>query len=357
MKILFRYDIPSDSAARGDLSFLEQTRRQLEKLGLKAEVKGRETINIKEYDVVHVFNLTSETYFYCKEAKAHGIPIALTPLYWNEDFPLFDHGLIHAVPGLLSRSNNENLPLSFRLKKKFSKKWTRQKYCLDAAAAVLPTGNPEKGIIIRDFRTNPDKIKLVPVGVNSDCLNGNEEMFVKKYGLKDFILCVGRIDPRKNQSTLITATRGMEIPVVFVGYEDHNQFGEYIKKCKNEAHEKVLFLGEIDRELLISAYYAASVFALPSFFELPGLVYLEAIICGCPVVCTAAGNTYDYFGDMAFYCDPWDVNSLKTAITSAMKQGKNNNLKDYVLRNFLWEKSAQILLQVYDELLSVGKER
>ena len=53
---------------------------------------------------------------------------------------------------------------------------------------------------------------------------------------------------------------------------------------------------------LASAYAAARVFALPSWFETPGLAALEAGLAGCAVAITPYGSTRDYFGDLRAVC-------------------------------------------------------
>ncbi len=69
---------------------------------------------------------------------------------------------------------------------------------------------------------------------------------------------------------------------------------------------QVIWLGRLDHHdpLLASAYAAARVFALPSWFETPGLAALEAALAGCAVVITPYGSTREYFGDLVEYARP-----------------------------------------------------
>ena len=61
---------------------------------------------------------------------------------------------------------------------------------------------------------------------------------------------------------------------------------------------------EHDDPLLASACAAARVFALPSWFETPGLAALEAALAGCAVVITPFGSPREYFGDLVEYARP-----------------------------------------------------
>ena len=48
--------------------------------------------------------------------------------------------------------------------------------------------------------------------------------------------------------------------------------------------------------------------------ETPGLSSLEAAAMGKNIVVTTKGDTYDYFEDYAFYCEPDDIESIKNAL-------------------------------------------
>ena len=79
----------------------------------------------------------------------------------------------------------------------------------------------------------------------------------------------------------------------------------------------VIYIGTLQGELLASAYSAAKVHALPSWFETPGLSSLEAGACGTVVVTTDQGSPREYFQDMALYVHPLDDLSLRTALKQA----------------------------------------
>jgi glycosyltransferase involved in cell wall biosynthesis len=59
------------------------------------------------------------------------------------------------------------------------------------------------------------------------------------------------------------------------------------------------------------------VHVLASWFETTGLVSLEAAMMDCNVVVTKKGDTVEYFSDMAYYCEPDDINSIRNAIEKA----------------------------------------
>src|SRR5690606_32882033 len=107
-----------------------------------------------------------------------------------------------------------------------------------------------------------------------------------------------------NQRMLLKALEDTDHTVVFatsgMTYEP-----EYVVAVKNFRRKgKTLFFPMLDKEMLASCFAAARVHALPSWYELPGLVHLEAAQQGTPCVVTDFGTSRDYLGDDAFYCRP-----------------------------------------------------
>ena len=85
--------------------------------------------------------------------------------------------------------------------------------------------------------------------------------------------------------------------------------------------------------------------------ETPGLSSLEAAAMGCNIVVTKKGDTYDYFEDYAFYCEPDDVDSITRAIDRAYNSTFNPKLKEKILTDYIWEKTAQETLKGYELIL------
>src|SRR6185437_7691066 len=90
-----------------------------------------------------------------------------------------------------------------------------------------------------------------------------------------------------------------------------------------------------DDPLLASAYAAARVFALPSWFETPGLAALEAALAGCAVVVTPNGCTREYFGPRVEYARPDRPAAIRAALARAWEHGPDPDLAAHVRRHFL----------------------
>jgi glycosyltransferase involved in cell wall biosynthesis len=148
---------------------------------------------------------------------------------------------------------------------------------------------------------------------------------------------------------MIRALQGAPVPVVFICGEAHTR---YIRKCKAEADSNMHFIVAMPQDKLASAYAAAKVHILPSYCETPGLVSLEAALADCAVVITKGGCTEEYFRDMAEYCDPDDIDSIRSATLRALEKGPDPRLKEHILKNFTWERTAEETIEGYKVALS-----
>jgi phosphatidylinositol alpha-1,6-mannosyltransferase len=118
------------------------------------------------------------------------------------------------------------------------------------------------------------------------------------------ILTVGRwlaTERYKGMDTLITAlprllTRWPELQLVFVGTGDDRAWLEELTE-KNGVHRHVHFLSGLNYTELAACYSACEIFALPSRGEGFGLVYLEAMACGKPVIGGAHGGAPEVIED------------------------------------------------------------
>lgn len=109
------------------------------------------------------------------------------------------------------------------------------------------------------------------------------------------ILYVGRLHPEKDVPTLIKSfvyilKQRPDINLWIVGF---GHLENKLKKlAKNLNLEKnIFFIGRVSDEDLISAYQACDIFALPSLAELEGMVVLEAMACGKPIIIANAPNS------------------------------------------------------------------
>jgi len=217
---------------------------------------------------------------------------------------------------------------------------------------LLPNSNLEKEQIRRLFAIPGDKLQVVYNGVDDRFREAKAEEFINKFGYKNFILAVGRIEPRKNQLSLIKASKYIDNKIIIIG-DPVSDYLDYYKLCRQTAGKNVHFLNSIAHEdsLLASAYAACSVFVAPGWFETPGLAALEAALAGAKLSVTKFGSTVEYFADMAEYFNPANTAQIAKAIKSSLEKNKNTGLQEHVYKNYTWDKIAEATNNAYEKLL------
>src|SRR6185437_4157290 len=89
------------------------------------------------------------------------------------------------------------------------------------------------------------------------------------------------------------------------------------EQIKREMDDTVTIVDHVDQSSLRQYYAACKVHALVSWMETAGMSSLEAAAMGANIVITDKGDTRDYFGDLAYYCSPDSVPSIREALLQA----------------------------------------
>lgn len=364
MKILMLGRPTAFLASGGDVMQMESTRRHLQKLGHEVEVSLSARPAVARFDVVHVFNMQSGTmphsFFQIEHAKKCGKPVVLSTIYWTHD------ELNAAAPNELSGQGSARRRLATLLKtpprawplvarhalEKFvhrGKSFAQQKACLEMSDALLPNTRAEQELLKRDFGADEKKFHVIPNAADSRFYGADPAPFIEQFGMHDFVLCVARVEPRKNQLRLVQALRELELPAVFIGKME--AASPYVQACRRTAGPGVLWLDHLPHEQLAPAYAAAKVHALVSWYETPGISSLEAGLAGANIVSTARGGTREYFEERAFYCEPDDAASIRRAVQAAFAKEKDTRLQQHIHANFTWERVAALTERVYQEMV------
>ena len=165
---------------------------------------------------------------------------------------------------------------------------------------IIAATEKEKDDLIRHYGSSPERISVIPCGVNLDLFQPvNREMAKQQLGFADdkIILYVGRIEPLKGIDRLLWAMsylqNGHGLRVVIIGGDGHSRTEvARLQKLSRSLHieDSVTFSGMVKHEKLPCFYSAATVCVIPSYYESFGLVALESMACGTPVVATNVGD-------------------------------------------------------------------
>jgi len=114
-----------------------------------------------------------------------------------------------------------------------------------------------------------------------------------------------------------------------------------------------------DDLVLASLYASAKAFIYPSLYEGFGIPPLEAMACGCPVVCSDTSSIPEVVGDAAHLFDPTNTSDLSAAIEAVVYSSDYSvrlKSKGYErIKMFSWEKCADDTLGVYEKLLGMNR--
>lgn len=318
-----------------------KTKGELEKLDVEVSLfDSWSPFNRSDFDLFHLFSANIGTFHLARHIEELRLPLATSPIFFTRHSPAFIRSALF-LEGALKRVRKGI--------------WTDLGYAREIcrwSSAVLPNTSDESTLVERGLGIAANKISVVPNGVDAHFEFGDPAIFRKTYGIDKFILNVGHIGPpRKNVLSLIKALEEIDHPAVIIG----KVIGAEGELCLREAskNKNILVIQglENESEMLASAYAACDVFALPSWFETPGIAALEAGLAGAKVVITPHGGTRDYFESMARYVDPYSVDSIRAGILSAISMGRDTTLQQHIKGKYLWKNVAEKTLAVYQKIM------
>jgi glycosyltransferase involved in cell wall biosynthesis len=123
-------------------------------------------------------------------------------------------------------------------------------------------------------------------------------------------------------------------------YDRDEEFRIHKLITENKVEEQVILTGFISENELPDHFLLADLFVLPSKKEGFGIVFIEALACGLPVICGNVDGSIDAIcnGELGRAVNPDDLNELKTAITdyfgNPLTEYKRRNLQAQCLLNF-----------------------
>jgi len=182
--------------------------------------------------------------------------------------------------------------------------YTLFKLSLKRANAIITISNNSKDEIVK-FLNVKKPIYVIYNGI--DIQKYNPHGVVEK---ENYILFVGTLQPRKNLSNVIKAFNILALKVNYdlvvvgaAGWKNHD-IRNIVESLHPDIQKRIKFLGYIDNSELITLYKTAKIFVAPSLHEGFGLIILEALASGTPVVTSSRGAIAEIYGDSVEYADP-----------------------------------------------------
>lgn len=322
------------------------------------------TGSVKEADIVHCH--TWYTYLAgCLMKQILSIPLVITT-----------HSLEPQRPW-----KEEQLGSAYR-----ASTWL-EKTAYQNADGVIATSRSMKAAVHDLYKFPREKIGIIPNGIDANQYKPTFNAAVlTSYHInpdKPFLLFVGRISHQKGIIHLVNAIPYLlpDIQVVLcAGAPDTEEIGkemaERVKEAQRKTKNEIIWIDQwVPRARLIPLFSHASVFVCPSIYEPFGIINLEAMACGTPVVASAIGGipevvvhgengllvSFEPVGANNF--EPKNPQPFSKDLAEAVnvllrspqkRQDMGVKSRQRVEKNFSWESVARRTLEFYKALIGKG---
>jgi len=288
----------------------------------------------------------------------------------------FSFDLIHAhmaLPDgyagmLLSQDYNIPLVVTFQAtdlditaKRDVKLKKTLQSIFTEAERVISPS--PRLALALRDcFGIIPTTIGY---GIDPKEIYNEPSSLRSKYGSRHILLSVSRLISTKGMDLNLYALHALisqygygDIQLIIVGDgPERHKLEQLASNLSLEEH--VEFIGQLSHEQVMEYMSICDVFSMPSWQETFGLVYVEAMAHGKPVV-GVQGQGVDGIvthGETGFLVKPRDVDSLVQALDFLLSNPEKAKImgeeaRKLVIENYTWKKNAEKTIRVYEEALN-----
>ncbi len=253
--------------------------------------------------------------------------------------------------------------------------WVERVACTDADAIIAVSDGMRADILECYPHLDRDRVHVVRNGIDTELYAPDHRTdVVHRIGIdpdRPYVLFVGRITRQKGIDHLIAAAAefaaGVQV-VLCAGAPDTAELGERIAADVEQLQRRrggVVWVRQmLPRDDLVQLFTHATVFVCPSVYEPLGIVNLEAMACGTPVVASAVGGIPEVVDDgEAGLLVPYDetrprhfehalaarVNELLADPHRAAEMGETGRQR--VVEDFGWDTVARATLSVYDRAL------
>jgi glycosyltransferase involved in cell wall biosynthesis len=237
-----------------------------------------------------------------------------------------------------------------------------QKKRLPYATHIMTVSEFIRDQIIDVMNISKSRVTVIPEAAASHFYPRSTEQLRQlrsKFTLPDeYLLFVGALEPRKNLPMVINAMQHCKstINLVLAGWEGWGDKSWIRRMHQAGLRDRIFFTGYVDDETLACLYSGALALVYPSLYEGFGLPILEAMACGCPVICSDVASMPEVAGDAAIRIDPTSTGGLTAAID--LLAGNQNARQHLIARGFLraadftWKRTAEKTREVFQKIAS-----
>lgn len=332
----------------GDSIHLRQTMQALQARGHEVALHDREFA--ARADLQHFFNLGRPEYLLPWQTQQPALPYVISTLYvqYGRSDKLLPgwigHLARHLSPARLSylkvlnrvlfHGEPPSLPYLIRGQRKSENHLARN-------ASGLISATQAEAELVSQSLSGARRPNVISLGWEH--FPHQEPTALPETG----VVCVGRLEPLKNQLALIQACNKLQLPLHLVG-DVPQRHRRYARACREVAGPGVSFHGSLPAREVAALLARYSVHALPSYFETTGLSSLEALVSGCRIVVSDHPIQRELWGARAHYCQPDAVASIAQALQAALEDPSHH--RKWAQENFSWSRAAAKIEKTYQAL-------
>lgn len=264
--------------------------------------------------------------------------------------------MFHTLGEVKNRAREDEHEPSYRIR--------AERRIVETADAVVAATEDEVMLLERLYQADAEQIAIIPCGVDVHSFRPHEQEAARGalgLGPEPLVLFVGRLEPLKGLDLLVEALPLLAESAVLLVVGGDEQARDYVSSLQARAAElgvadRLRFVGAVPHDRLPLYYAAADLCAVPSFYESFGLVALEAMACGTPVVASRVGGLPATVRDGENgYLIPWRSPQAFAARMNAIvtdpegRERMSRNARRTAER-FQWARVACDLDQLYTEV-------
>ncbi|MEK7618802.1 MAG: glycosyltransferase family 1 protein [Patescibacteria group bacterium] len=230
------------------------------------------------------------------------------------------------------------------------------RFALQHASPIIAISSFTRDELVRLFGADPAAIRVVPLGYDEEMYRPLLDpeycnLLLDRCKIrKPFILCIGRIDGRKNIGVLLRAferlkSRHPDLSLVLVGPRGAGSAGLLRSLSASRYADSIHLRGWVREEDKVGLLNACECFVFPSLYEGFGLPILEAQACGAPIACSNTTALPEVAGAGAVYFDPHSISDITEKIEQVIS---DSSVRERIrhegfanVKNYSWKKTAE----------------
>lgn len=234
---------------------------------------------------------------------------------------------------------------------------------LSACDRIIAVSKEDKKDIMDCYGIENNRVEVIPNGIDIEKYKRREDFSVlEKYGVKKpYVLFLGRLSRQKGVFETVRASdsfpKNVKLVLVTSRADEKGIENELAKEVYKR--ENIIWINKmLTEDEAVALYSSAEVFTSPSIYEPFGIVNLEAMACGTPVVSTKVGGIKDVVSDgkTGILVNPRNPEEVAEAVNKLLADkelAKNMGEKGRrrVEKEFSWERIAERTLALYKSIL------